>query len=173
MAHNPVNHPLRPLYRVLGGLSGLYVLLFGVLLWKHWLGVPRSIGVLQPILFLLLIGRWLERKAQISLEALQRLFRNLRVQQVKVGEHTTWAAYLGLFKHEESWPCLREALRQASHTCAEASADKPAIFLLKAGGPWHMLPRLDPVRANPLPGQTQAHVLLRHTGDEMPGSVNV
>jgi hypothetical protein len=33
-----------------------------------------------------------------------------RCQQVKVGEKTTWAAYLGLFKHEESWPCLREAL---------------------------------------------------------------
>ncbi|WP_152622500.1 hypothetical protein [Archangium violaceum] len=31
-------------------------------------------------------------------------------QQVKVGEKTTWAVYLGLFKHEESWPCLREAL---------------------------------------------------------------
>ena len=31
-------------------------------------------------------------------------------QQVKVGERTTWAMYLGLFKHEESWPCLREAL---------------------------------------------------------------
>ncbi|REG34569.1 hypothetical protein ATI61_103475 [Archangium gephyra] len=31
-------------------------------------------------------------------------------QQVKVGEKTTWAACLGLFKHEESWPCLREAL---------------------------------------------------------------
>ena len=32
------------------------VLLFGILLWQRWLGVPRSIGVLQPILFLLLIG---------------------------------------------------------------------------------------------------------------------
>ncbi|WP_143195768.1 hypothetical protein [Archangium sp. Cb G35] len=31
-------------------------------------------------------------------------------QQVKMGEKTTWAVYLGLFKHEESWPCLREAL---------------------------------------------------------------
>jgi len=31
-------------------------------------------------------------------------------QQMKVGKQTTWAAYLGLFKHEESWPCLREAL---------------------------------------------------------------
>jgi hypothetical protein len=31
-------------------------------------------------------------------------------QQIKLGERTTWAAYLGLYKHEESWPCLREAL---------------------------------------------------------------
>ncbi len=31
-------------------------------------------------------------------------------QQVKVGDRTTWAAYLGLFKHEQAWPCLREAL---------------------------------------------------------------
>jgi hypothetical protein len=28
--HTPVNHPLRPLYRVIGGLAGLYVLLFGI-----------------------------------------------------------------------------------------------------------------------------------------------
>ena len=32
--------------------------------------------------------------------------------QIKVGERTTWAAYLGLFKHEESWPCLRAALNK-------------------------------------------------------------
>ncbi|HYO71184.1 MAG TPA: hypothetical protein VEU33_34400 [Archangium sp.] len=31
-------------------------------------------------------------------------------QEVKVGERTTWAAYLGLFKHEMAWPCLRKAL---------------------------------------------------------------
>jgi len=31
-------------------------------------------------------------------------------QQIKVGDQTTWAAYLGLFKHEQAWPCLREAL---------------------------------------------------------------
>jgi hypothetical protein len=31
-------------------------------------------------------------------------------QQVKVGERTTWAVYLGLLKHEQAWPCLREAL---------------------------------------------------------------
>jgi hypothetical protein len=30
MSHLPVNHHLRPLYRVLAGLAGLYVLLFGI-----------------------------------------------------------------------------------------------------------------------------------------------
>ena len=30
MAHIPVNHPLRPLYRALGALSGAYLLLFGI-----------------------------------------------------------------------------------------------------------------------------------------------
>jgi hypothetical protein len=31
MAHIPINHPLRPVYRVLSGLSGLYVLIFGLI----------------------------------------------------------------------------------------------------------------------------------------------
>ncbi|WP_331095155.1 hypothetical protein [Archangium sp.] len=31
-------------------------------------------------------------------------------KEVKVGDQMTWAAYLGLFKHEQAWPCLREAL---------------------------------------------------------------
>ena len=31
MAHIPVNHPLRPLYRLFAALIGLYVLIFGVL----------------------------------------------------------------------------------------------------------------------------------------------
>lgn len=31
-------------------------------------------------------------------------------QQLKIGEQTTWAAYLGIFKHEQAWPCLRKAL---------------------------------------------------------------
>jgi hypothetical protein len=31
MAHNPVNHPLRPLYRALSVLAGAYLVLFGVL----------------------------------------------------------------------------------------------------------------------------------------------
>ncbi|HEY0699331.1 MAG TPA: DUF4383 domain-containing protein [Micromonospora sp.] len=30
MAHIPVNHPARPLYRLLAGLTGLYVLSFGI-----------------------------------------------------------------------------------------------------------------------------------------------
>jgi hypothetical protein len=30
MAHIPINHPLRPLYRALSGLIGLYVLVFGI-----------------------------------------------------------------------------------------------------------------------------------------------
>lgn len=30
--------------------------------------------------------------------------------QLRLGEKTTWAAYLGLFKHEQSWPCLHERL---------------------------------------------------------------
>lgn len=30
MAHIPVNHPLRPLYRTIAGLTGLYVLIFGI-----------------------------------------------------------------------------------------------------------------------------------------------
>ncbi len=36
---------------------GLYGIgLFAILLWQHWPSVPRSIGVLQPIVFLLLVG---------------------------------------------------------------------------------------------------------------------
>jgi hypothetical protein len=30
MGHNPVNHPLRPIYRALGALIGLYFVVFGV-----------------------------------------------------------------------------------------------------------------------------------------------
>lgn len=31
MAHNPVNHPARPVYRAIAGLTGLYLAIFGVL----------------------------------------------------------------------------------------------------------------------------------------------
>jgi Domain of unknown function (DUF4383) len=30
MAHTPVNHPLRPIYRALGALTGVYLIVFGV-----------------------------------------------------------------------------------------------------------------------------------------------
>ncbi len=29
MAHTPVNHPARPIYRAIGGLTGLYLVVFG------------------------------------------------------------------------------------------------------------------------------------------------
>ena len=32
------------------------VALFAILLWQRWPGVPRTIGLLQPIIFLLLVG---------------------------------------------------------------------------------------------------------------------
>jgi hypothetical protein len=38
VAHLPINHPLRPLYRLLAALAGLYVLVFGIV------GVNRSWG---------------------------------------------------------------------------------------------------------------------------------
>jgi hypothetical protein len=31
MSHNPVNHPARPIYRAIGGLIGVYLVVFGVL----------------------------------------------------------------------------------------------------------------------------------------------
>ena len=36
---------------------GVYgTVLLGILLWREWPGVPRSVGVLQPLIFLLLVG---------------------------------------------------------------------------------------------------------------------
>ncbi|MEW2385149.1 DUF4383 domain-containing protein [Micromonospora sp. NPDC047707] len=40
MAHFPVNHPARPIYRVLSGLIGLYILVFGVWGTASTLGDP-------------------------------------------------------------------------------------------------------------------------------------
>ncbi len=31
MAHNPVNHPLRPIYRAIAGIIGVYLIAFGIL----------------------------------------------------------------------------------------------------------------------------------------------
>ena len=37
--------------------TALYsVVLFGILLWMQWPGVPRSLGILQPLIFLILVG---------------------------------------------------------------------------------------------------------------------
>ncbi|HTF12251.1 MAG TPA: DUF4383 domain-containing protein [Asanoa sp.] len=38
MAHFPLNHPLRPLYRTLAGLTGTYILIFGCV------GLTRTVG---------------------------------------------------------------------------------------------------------------------------------
>jgi hypothetical protein len=38
MAHIPINHPMRPLYRTLSGLIGLYILVFGII------GVVQTAG---------------------------------------------------------------------------------------------------------------------------------
>ncbi|WBB77567.1 DUF4383 domain-containing protein [Micromonospora sp. WMMD882] len=38
MTHTPVNHPARPIYRAIGGLTGLYLVVFGVL------GVITTLG---------------------------------------------------------------------------------------------------------------------------------
>ncbi|MFJ6195092.1 DUF4383 domain-containing protein [Micromonospora sp. NPDC092111] len=72
MAHFPVNHPARPLYRVFAGLVGVYILLFGV--WgvaetwgdplfdrgNHWvLGLRTNLGFsLVSVIFgvVLIIG---------------------------------------------------------------------------------------------------------------------
>ncbi|GAA1747411.1 DUF4383 domain-containing protein [Luedemannella helvata] len=39
MSHLPVNHPLRPLYRLLAALCGLYVLLFGIIAFTQTAGL--------------------------------------------------------------------------------------------------------------------------------------
>ena len=38
MAHFPLNHPLRPLYRTLAGLTGTYILIFGCV------GLTKTVG---------------------------------------------------------------------------------------------------------------------------------
>jgi len=38
MAHFPLNHPLRPLYRALAGLTGAYIFVFGIV------GLTRTVG---------------------------------------------------------------------------------------------------------------------------------
>ena len=40
LTHLPVNHPLRPLYRVLAGLVGVYSLVFGIAAFTRTKGTP-------------------------------------------------------------------------------------------------------------------------------------
>ena|SRR5258706_8615915 len=40
MAHFPVNHHLRPLYRALAGLAGIYMLVFGIVGFSETSGLP-------------------------------------------------------------------------------------------------------------------------------------
>jgi len=55
------------------------------------------------------IGQWLERKAGQTLESLQRLFENLRVQKVKVGEAIYWQCV-------ELEPMQRNAILRMGYT---------------------------------------------------------
>jgi hypothetical protein len=71
MAHIPINHPLRPVYRVLSGLVGLYVLVFGIVgyartsdldffgrhgEWVLWLRTNPAFSVLSIIAGLAVLG---------------------------------------------------------------------------------------------------------------------
>jgi hypothetical protein len=71
MAHIPVNHHLQPLYRVLAGACGLYVLVFGVagfvetrgldlfaqdgLPWVLWLKANRAFAILSIVAGLVVV----------------------------------------------------------------------------------------------------------------------
>ncbi len=71
MAHIPINHPLRPVYRVLSGLVGLYVLVFGIVgyartndldffgrhgEWVLWLRTNPAFSVLSIIAGIAVLG---------------------------------------------------------------------------------------------------------------------
>lgn len=71
MAHTPINHPLRPVYRTLSGLVGLYVLLFGIIgyartsdlpffgphgEWVLWLRTNPAFSVLSIIAGIAVLG---------------------------------------------------------------------------------------------------------------------
>ncbi|HZH15412.1 MAG TPA: hypothetical protein VE057_13760 [Archangium sp.] len=59
-------------------------------------------------------------------------------QEVKVGERTTWAAYLGLFKHEMAWPCLREVL--AKLVMKDGYLLHPRFYVNPKTGEWEHMP---------------------------------
>ncbi|HZH75599.1 MAG TPA: hypothetical protein VEY88_06170 [Archangium sp.] len=57
-------------------------------------------------------------------------------QQVKVGDQTTWAAYLGLFKHEQAWPCLHEALKKL---VPDRYRLRPRFYINPMTGKWEYM----------------------------------
>jgi hypothetical protein len=59
-------------------------------------------------------------------------------QEVKVGERTTWAAYLGLFKHETAWPCLRKALDKL--VTKNGYLLHPRFYVNPRTGKWEHMP---------------------------------
>ncbi len=85
MSHYPVNHPLRPFYRVLAALAGLYVLVFGVVGAVQTIGSPMfdrsdvvalglrtnlafallSVGAGVVILLATLVGRNVDRAVNL------------------------------------------------------------------------------------------------------------
>lgn len=60
-------------------------------------------------------------------------------QEVKVGERTTWAAYLGLFKHEMAWPCLRKALDKL--VTKDGYLLHPRFYIDPQTGLWKHMPK--------------------------------
>jgi hypothetical protein len=72
MAHIPINHPLQPLYRVLAGLIGVYLIVFGIvglartseldtfaqdgLPWVLGLQANRAFAILSIVVGLILLG---------------------------------------------------------------------------------------------------------------------
>lgn len=62
----------------------------------------------------------------------------MQCQEVKVGERTTWAAYLGLFKHEMAWPCLREALNKL--VTKDGYRLHPRFYVNPQTGKWEHMP---------------------------------
>ena len=62
---------------------------------------------------------------------------------------------------------MQVVIRKSSYSFVSVSCDSVSVAS-EAGWASHTEPGLDPARANPLPGQTQAHALLRHTGNQMP-----
>ena len=74
MAHMPINHPLRPAYRALSGLCGLFILAFGVMgaivssgedffsresIWALWLKTNMAFSLLSIVLGAILVAGYL------------------------------------------------------------------------------------------------------------------